>query len=95
MSRGEVDESEEVFVADEPFGEFVEKAFGQNSFHKPALGKRSTSTDTARGKPLPEAIATILVLLSRLVADSKAPLGRSRRSHHERLTRFNLFRSCS
>lgn len=29
------------FVADEPLGQFVKEASGQNSFHKPALGRRS------------------------------------------------------
>lgn len=69
-------------VADEPFGEFVEEASGQNASASRHSAGEALSTDTARGRPSPEAIATILVPLPRLVGPTaKLPFWRSRSSH--------------
>jgi hypothetical protein len=78
-------------VADEPGGELVEEASGQNILNKPALGGEALSTDTARERLLPAATAMIFVPLPRLGPTAKPPFWRSRKLHPRTLLPDSAF----
>ena len=62
------------FVPDQPFGELVEEASGQNSFHKPALGRRSAFDSDGERKTIARGDSDDLgALATSGRADSKAP----------------------
>jgi len=69
-------------VADQPFGQLVEEASGRTASTSRHSAGEAPLTDTARGRPSPEAIATILGPLPRLVGPTvKPPFWRSQRLH--------------
>lgn len=62
------------FVPDQPFGELVEEASGQNSFHKPALGWRSAFDSDGERKTIARGDSDNLgALATPRRADGKAP----------------------
>ena len=70
------------FVANEPGREFVEETAGQTYSTSWHSAGEALSTDTARGRLLPAAIAMIFVPLPRRVGPSaKPPFWRSRKWH--------------
>ena len=61
-------------VADQPFRQFVEEASGQNSFHKPALGRRSAFDSDGERKTVTRGDSDDLRPLAALGrADCEAP----------------------
>ena len=67
-------------VTNQPFGQLVEEASGQNSFHKFALGRRSAFDSDGSRKTVTRGVATIFVPLPRLVGPTAKPLfGRLRK----------------
>ena len=62
------------FVADQPLRKLVEEASCQNSFHKPALGRRSAFDSCGERKTVTRGDSAILVPLPRLVLPTAKPL---------------------
>ena len=82
-------------VADEPFGQFVEEASGQNSFHKPALGRRSAFDRYGERKTIARGDSDDLGALAAFGrTDSEAPfLALANVASTNASSRFNLPRS--
>lgn len=85
------------FVADEPLRQFVKEASGQNSFHKPALGRRSAFDRYGERKTIARGDSDDLGALAALGGtDSEAPfLALAKVASTNASSRFNLPRSCS
>ncbi len=84
------------FVADQPFGQFVEEASGQNSFHKPALGRRSTFDRDGERKTIASGDSDDFgALATPSRADGEAPfLALAKVASTNASSRFNFPRSC-
>ena len=85
------------FVADEPLRQFVEEASGQNSFHKPTLGRRSAFDRYGERKTIARGDSDDLGALAALGGtDSEAPfLALAKVASTNASSRFNLPRSCN
>jgi len=83
-------------VADQPFGQFVEEAAGQNSFHKLAFGRRSAFDSDGERKTVTRGDSDDLRALAALGGtDGEAPfLALAKVASTKASSRFNLPRSC-
>src|SRR5580704_1132926 len=84
------------FVADQPLGQLVEEASGQNSFHKPALGRRSAFDSDGERKTIASGDSDDLgALATPGRADSEAPfLALAKVASTNASSRVSFPRSC-
>jgi hypothetical protein len=84
------------FIADQPFGQLVEEASGQNSFHKPALGRRSAFDSDGERKTITSGDSDDLgALAASGRADGEAPfLALAKVASTNASSRFSFPRSC-
>lgn len=83
-------------VADQPFRQLVEEASGQNSFHKPTLGRRSAFDSDGERKTITRGDSDDLGALAALRrTDGEAPfLALANVASTKASSRFSLPRSC-
>jgi hypothetical protein len=84
------------FVADQPFGQFVKEASGQNSLHKPTLGRRSAFDSDGERKTITSGDSDDLgALAASGRADREAPfLALAKVASTNASSRFSFPRSC-